>query len=136
MRHMDAESTIEALNKIFAEWGYPMVIQTDNGPPFQSDKFVRTWEDRGIKIRKSIPLSPQTNGAVERQNEGIKRALAASKLDGTNGKLALKSYLFFFRLEVTPFELLLAGSSGEHSPTYGKPLPQKNWIVRDRKSVV
>lgn len=114
MRHMDAESTIEALQKIFAEGGYPLVIQSDNGPPFQSDKFIRTWEDKGIKTRKSIPLSPQSNGAVERQNEGIKRALAASKLDNTSWKLSLKKYVHMHnkvrpltRLGVTPFELLV-----------------------------
>lgn len=114
MKHMNAESTIEALQKIFVEWGYPLVIQSDNGPPFQSDRFVKTWENRGIKIRKSIPLSPQSNGAVERQNEGIKRALGASKLDGVNWKQALNKYVHMHnkvrplsRLGVTPFELLV-----------------------------
>lgn len=114
MRHTDAESTIEALNKIFAVWGYPLVLQSDNGPPFQSDKFVDTWEHRGVKIRKSIPLSPQSNGAVERQNEGIKKALAASRLDNINWRSALNNYVHMHnkvrplsRLGITPFELLV-----------------------------
>ncbi|XP_062565886.1 uncharacterized protein K02A2.6-like [Armigeres subalbatus] len=114
MRHIDTESTIAALNKIFAVWGYPLVLQSDNGPPFQSDAFVRSWENRGIKVRKSIPLSPQSNGAVERQNEGIKKALAASRLDNANWKTALNNYVHMHnkvrpltRLGVTPFELLV-----------------------------
>lgn len=114
MKHMDADATSEALNKVFAIWGYPIVIQSDNGPPFQSERFVTTWENKGIKVRKSIPLSPQSNGAVERQNEGIKRALASSKLDNTNWKMALEKYIHVHnkvrplsRFGVTPFELLV-----------------------------
>lgn len=114
MKHIDAESTNSALLKIFEIWGYPLAIQSDNGPPFQSDKFVKMWEDRGIKIRKSIPLSAQSNGAVERQNAGIKHALSAAKLDNMNWRTALEKYVHahnkvrpLSRLGVTPFELLV-----------------------------
>lgn len=114
MKHMDADATNSALLKIFEVWGYPLAIQSDNGPPFQSDKFVKTWEERGVKVRKSIPLSAQSNGAVERQNTGIKHALAAAKLDNINWRSALEKYVHthnkvrpMSRLGVTPFELLV-----------------------------
>ncbi|XP_062713758.1 uncharacterized protein K02A2.6-like [Aedes albopictus] len=114
MRAINAESTIDALNKIFVVWGYPLTIQSDNGPPFQSDLFVKTWQNRGIAIQKSIPMSPQSNGAIERQNQGIKKALAASKLDNCNWRIALERYVHnhnkvrpLSRLGVTPFELLV-----------------------------
>ena len=114
MSSINAESTNEALNKVFKTWGYPLVIQSDNGPPFQSDRFIKAWEDRGIKIRKSIPLSPQSNGAIERQNQGIKKVLAASKLDNTSWRVELEKYVHthnkvrpLSRFGVTPFELLV-----------------------------
>lgn len=114
MKRMDAEATNEALLRIFEVWGYPLAIQSDNGPPFQSDKFIKTWEERGVSVRKSLPLSAQSNGAVERQNKGIKDALAASKLDKTNWRTALNKYLHMHnkvrplsRLGVTPFEMLV-----------------------------
>ncbi|XP_062557569.1 uncharacterized protein LOC134222440 [Armigeres subalbatus] len=114
VRTTDANCTNEALCRIFEVWGYPLTICSDNGPPFQGDTFVKTWEDRGVKIQKSIPLSAQSNGAVERQNKGLKDVLTAAKLDKINWKLALEKYLHMHnkvrplsRLGVTPFKLLV-----------------------------
>ncbi|XP_062710638.1 uncharacterized protein K02A2.6-like [Aedes albopictus] len=114
VKSTDANSTNQALSRIFEVWGYPLAICSDNGPPFQSENFVKTWEDRGVKIKKSIPLSAQSNGAVERQNKGLKDALTAAKVDNVNWKIALEKYLHMHnkvrplsRLGVTPFELLV-----------------------------
>ncbi|XP_058817266.1 uncharacterized protein K02A2.6-like [Topomyia yanbarensis] len=114
VKKINADTTNAALAKIFEVWGYPLAIQSDNGPPFQSDTFIKTWENKGIKIRKSIPLSAQSNGAVERQNSGIKKALAAARLDNVHWRTALKNYVHahnkvrpLSRLGVTPFELLV-----------------------------
>lgn len=89
MKCKDAISTNEALCEIFKMWGCPLILQSDNGPPFQSIAFIQFWENKGIKIRKSIPLCPQSNGAIERQNQGIIKAVAASELDGRNWRQAL-----------------------------------------------
>ncbi|XP_062537716.1 uncharacterized protein LOC134206052 [Armigeres subalbatus] len=93
MKQIDADSTNAALSRIFEVWGYPIAIHSDNGPPFQGEKFIKTWENRGVKIRKAIPLSAQSNGAVERQNKGLKDTLAAAKIEKVNWKMALEQYL-------------------------------------------
>lgn len=114
MRGLDASNTNRALCEVFQIWGCPIVLQSDNGPPFQSAEFIRFWQDKGVEVRKSIPLSPQSNGSVERQNQGIIKALAASRLDGSNWRMALQKYVHrhntlvpHSRLGITPFEMLV-----------------------------
>ena len=43
--------------------GLPLSVTTDNGP------FESYLEGCGIEHRKTIPLWPQANGKVERQNQ-------------------------------------------------------------------
>ncbi|XP_055585167.1 uncharacterized protein K02A2.6-like [Uranotaenia lowii] len=139
MKRMDAESTNAALCETFKTWGLPKAIQSDNGPPFRSTAFCEFWLEKGVQVRKSVPLSPQSNGMVERHNQGIIKALAASKLDGTNWRLTLDHYVHkhntlvpHARLNLTPFELMVGWRYRGTFPCLWNQKPVDRTEVRER----
>ncbi|KAK9701338.1 hypothetical protein QE152_g30683 [Popillia japonica] len=55
--------------------GIPMELVSDNGPPFNGEKFKRFCAANGIKHTLTPPLHPRSNGTVERQVATVKRSL-------------------------------------------------------------
>lgn len=84
---MDVISTVSfkvvepRLNKIFAEFGIPETVRTDNGPPFNGKEFANFSQTLGFKHRKVTPLWPRANGEVERFMRTIKKTIEAAKVD-------------------------------------------------------
>ena len=66
MKITRAPSIINKLEKLFAIFGYPNKIRSDNGPPFQSETLKLYFENVDVKHIKITPRYPQANGIVER----------------------------------------------------------------------
>lgn len=56
------------LQELFAEWGTPTCIKSDNGPEFIAKEIQRWLNNEGIKIRYIDPGSPWQNGHNESFN--------------------------------------------------------------------
>ena len=58
--------TIVELRKLFAQFGLPEQLVTDNGPQFVAEEFEKFLKLNGIKHLRSAPYHPATNGEAER----------------------------------------------------------------------
>jgi hypothetical protein len=111
------------LNIIFAEFGVPQVLKSDNGPPFQSHDFKLFAEQQGFNHRRITPLWPQANAVCERFMRNLGKVLRSS--DGSNWEVNLTEYLRNYRdtphssTGVPPKQLLFKGNAAtSRMPNY------------------
>ena len=102
---------IEELRSLFAQFGLPESIVSDNGTCFTSSEFETFLKLNGITHLKSAPYHPSTNGLAERAVQIVKRGLRKIVRGSFRSRLA--QVLFAYRLipqtttGLSPSELLL-----------------------------
>lgn len=67
MRKTTTDKIVKSLHKMFQTHRLPIQIVTDNGHQFLNAEF-KDFMEQDIEHRRVIPLQPQANGEVERQN--------------------------------------------------------------------
>lgn len=92
-----ATCLIPKLDKIFAEFGVPEMLKTDNGPPFFSYEFRRYAEHMGFKHRKITPLWPRANAETERFNRTLKKTVKGAIAMHLNWKQEMYRFLLSYR---------------------------------------
>lgn len=97
VRSTSAQSTIRKLDEIFALFGIPKIIKSDNGPPFQSEEFRKFCKTLGIKHRRITPLHPQANGTAERFMRTLGKAIRSSVTEGLDWQTELNKFLRNYR---------------------------------------
>ena len=85
------------LESLFAVWGIPVSLTSDNGPQFTSAEFTSFFSTRNIRHVKTPVYHPQANGATERLNRTIKQLLQSNLLAGKQWKEALQDVLVAIR---------------------------------------
>lgn len=77
-KSITAASTIALMDDVFATFGVPLMIVSDNGSNFTSAEFNNFLTRVGVKYHKyTAPYHPSTNGQAERNVQTIKNALKA-----------------------------------------------------------
>ena len=87
---------IPKLDRIFAAYGVPQVVKSNNGPPFNGVEFAQFAKYLGFKHRKVSPLWPEANGEVERLIEIFGKVLR------TTANWKQEMYQFLCNYRATP----------------------------------
>lgn len=92
LKSTDASSVIDITKNIFARFGIPETVCSDNGPQFYNFKMKQFSKDWNFKHDTSSPYWPQSNGMVERYVQTIKDMFKKVEEDGKDPYLALMEY--------------------------------------------
>ena len=90
-------NNILRLDKKFAEFGVPVSLKTDNGPPFNSHEFKTYASITGFRHRRITPLCPQANGETEGFMHTVKKSIKAALNKGQSWKQELFKFLLDYR---------------------------------------
>lgn len=70
-------STIKILKEMFARFGIPSTVVSDNGPAFISSDFKAFMDTHGIHHKLMAPYHPASNGQGERYVQTLKKKIRA-----------------------------------------------------------
>lgn len=92
-----SSATMDILTTIFARFGLPTQLVSDNGPQFTSEEFKSFLRHNGIKHITSAPYHPSTNGIAERFVQVFKNAMKSAKSDEGSLHMKLSRFLLAYR---------------------------------------
>ena len=113
LRRFTAPAVAEQLIELFARHGVPKEILTNQGINFTTSLLQELYKMLGVKLIRTTPYHPQTDGLVERFNQTLKQMLRQLITGEGRDWNKLLPYILFAYREVpqastgfSPFELL------------------------------
>lgn len=94
------ENNRACLTQTWTLFGPPKQVISDNGPPFQGEKFRNHCNDFGIKHRKTTPAWPKANGLAENFIKNITKA--TKNATASNTPIMEEIYQFLRAYNSTP----------------------------------
>ncbi|UYV69686.1 K02A2.6-like [Cordylochernes scorpioides] len=98
LKEITSKTIIYHLRQVFARFGLPEILVTDNGRQFVSKEFEEFTKMNGIRHTKASPYNPSTNGLAERYVREFKTSLRKN-----SGKVGLETNLERFLLAQRAF---------------------------------
>ena len=98
MTSTTSSAVIQRLRTVFAQFGLPETVVSDNAPNFVSTEFETFLSKNGIAHVTSSPYHPASNGLAERAVQTFKQGM--KKLN--EGSLSEKIARFLFSYRITP----------------------------------
>ena len=78
MPNMEAATVTRIIvEQVIARFGVPYTIHSDQGPQYESQLFSQMCQLQGIKITRTTPYHPKSDGMVERFNKALASMLRA-----------------------------------------------------------
>ena len=98
---------------MFATYGTPRRLESDNGPPFQSREFAEFAEKEGFHHHRVTTGHARANGEAENFMKLLNKTEKTAHLHSQNGNIAIQEMLTGFRAMphpekgVTPYEAMM-----------------------------
>ena len=131
-------SVIPLLDKIFAEFGVPVSLKTDNGPPFNSHEFKTYASITGFRHRRITPLTltlPQANAETERFIRTVKTSIKTALNKGQSWRQELLKFLLEYRTTphcttgITPASILFGQTIKNRLPHLITPIAEEPSVI-------
>ena len=97
MSSTTSAATIRKLRGLFASYGLPVQLVSDNGLQFASDEFSSFLKSNGVKHIMSAPYHPSSNGLAEHFIKTFKKAMKNPDHPSTSFDQQLMSFLLSYR---------------------------------------
>ena len=83
-----SKATIQCLRTLFAQFGLPDILVSDNGTSCTSSEFQEFLATNGIKHWKFAPYHPSSNGLAEKAVQIVKQGLKRMKEGSVSDRLS------------------------------------------------
>ena len=83
---------INILKTVFAEYGIPATVYTDQGTQFACQEFREFAVQYRFQVQHSSPRYPQSNGFIEAMVKTVKNIMEKAEESGSDPHLAMLIY--------------------------------------------